>query len=131
MSVTNAVSGIVTVAGMHLMGGGLFPHTTAQFLAASSVFIASINIFGGFLVTQRMLEMFRRPTDPPSYNHLYGIPAGIFTAGYLTSILAGAPHIHQMAYLASSTFCILSIACLSSQEVRPTNKENSYIYLFI
>lgn len=59
MSVTNAISGIVAVAGLHLMGGGLLPHTTAQILAATSVFIATINIFGGFLVTQRMLDMFK------------------------------------------------------------------------
>lgn len=59
MSVTNAISGIVAVAGLHLMGGGLLPETTGQVLAATSVFIATINIFGGFLVTQRMLDMFK------------------------------------------------------------------------
>lgn len=115
MSVTNAISGIVAVAGLHLMGGGLLPHTTAQVLAATSVFIATINIFGGFLVTQRMLDMFKRPTDPPSFNQLYAIPGIGFTVAYLASILAGADHVHQMAYLASSVFCILSLGGLSSQ----------------
>ncbi len=57
MSVTNAVSGIVAVGGLLLMGGGLLPSTFAQTLAAASVFMASINIFGGFLITQRMLDM--------------------------------------------------------------------------
>lgn len=115
MSVTNAISGIVAVAGLHLMGGGLLPHTTAQILAATSVFIATINIFGGFLVTQRMLDMFKRPTDPPSFNQLYAIPAAGFTVAYLATVLGGAPHVHQMAYLASSVFCILSLGGLSSQ----------------
>jgi NAD(P) transhydrogenase len=47
MSVTNAVSGIVAVGGMVLMGGGFLPSTLSQVLAATSVLIASINIFGG------------------------------------------------------------------------------------
>lgn len=51
MSVTNAVSGIIIVGGMHLMGGGLLPHTFPQALASLSVAISSLNIFGGFLVT--------------------------------------------------------------------------------
>ena len=34
-------------------------------LAASAALISFINIFGGFIVTQRMLDMFKRPTDPP------------------------------------------------------------------
>ena len=49
------------------MGGGFLPHTPSQWLAATSVFIASINIFGGFLITKRMLDMFKRPNDPPEY----------------------------------------------------------------
>jgi NAD(P) transhydrogenase len=62
MSVTNAISGITAAGGMCLMGGGLVPHTGAQALAAAAAFISSINIGGGFLVTKRMLDMFRRPS---------------------------------------------------------------------
>ena len=61
MSVTNAISGITAVGGLLLMGGGYTPSTTAQGLAATAAFISSINIGGGFLVTKRMLDMFRRP----------------------------------------------------------------------
>lgn len=115
MSVTNAISGIVAVAGMHLLGGGLVPQTPAQYLAAISVFIASVNIFGGFIVTKRMLDMFKRATDPPSYNYLYGVPTAAFTGGYIYSILNGLPQTTQVAYLASSVFCILALSGLASQ----------------
>ncbi|XP_023213834.1 NAD(P) transhydrogenase, mitochondrial-like, partial [Centruroides sculpturatus] len=74
MSVTNAISGITAVGGLLLMGGGLYPTTVSQGLGAAAAFISTINICGGFLVTKRMLDMFRRPTDPPEYNYLYGIP---------------------------------------------------------
>jgi NAD/NADP transhydrogenase alpha subunit len=62
MSVTNAISGITAVGGMILMGGGYYPSNTVQALAATAAFISCINIGGGFLVTQRMLDMFRRPS---------------------------------------------------------------------
>lgn len=51
MSVTNAVSGIIIVGGMELMDGGYLPGSMTGTLAAISVGIASLNIFGGFLVT--------------------------------------------------------------------------------
>jgi len=51
MSVTNAVSGIIIVGGMELMDGGYLPGSATGTLAAISVGIASLNIFGGFLVT--------------------------------------------------------------------------------
>ena len=60
MSVTNAISGITAVGGMLLMDGGLYPTNTVQALAASAALVSFVNIFGGFLVTQRMLDMFKR-----------------------------------------------------------------------
>ena len=59
MSVTNAISGITAVGGLLQMGGGLYPTNSVQALAAGAAFISFINIFGGFLVTQRMLDMVR------------------------------------------------------------------------
>ena len=65
MSVTNAISGIILVGGMIQAGSGLFTTTEggpnlALILGAVAVLFASINVAGGFLVTQRMLAMFRR-----------------------------------------------------------------------
>ena len=57
MSVTNAISGIIVLGGMLQLTGPMSP---ALWLGAIAVFLASINIAGGFLVTQRMLRMFRR-----------------------------------------------------------------------
>ncbi len=45
------------------MGGGYFPTNTIESLACLAAFISSINIGGGFLVTQRMLDMFKRPGE--------------------------------------------------------------------
>jgi NAD(P) transhydrogenase len=64
MSITNAISGITAVGGLLIMGGGFLPHTVPQLLASLAVLLSSVNIAGGFLVTKRMLDMFKRKTDP-------------------------------------------------------------------
>jgi H+-translocating NAD(P) transhydrogenase subunit alpha len=58
MSVTNAISGIILVGGMVVLGSGA--GLIADILAATAILLASINVAGGFLVTQRMLRMFRK-----------------------------------------------------------------------
>merc|ERR1711887_207262 len=115
MSVTNAISGITAVGGMLLMGGGLYPTNTVQALAAGAAFISFINIFGGFIVTKRMLDMFKRPTDPPEHTMLMGIPAATFLGAYGYAMTQGYPEIHQMAYLASGLACIGALGGLSAQ----------------
>jgi NAD(P) transhydrogenase subunit alpha len=57
MSVTNAISGIIVVGAMVQI---TVPNLTVQLLAAVAVLLASINIFGGFAVTRRMLAMFQK-----------------------------------------------------------------------
>lgn len=116
MSVTNAISGITAVGGLLLMNGGYYPTNITEALAATAAFISFINIFGGFLVTQRMLDMFKRPTDPPEYNYLYGIPAAAFLGGYAATAAAGYTESHQMAYLAASLCCVGALAGLSNQK---------------
>lgn len=57
MSVTNAISGIIVVGALLQVSSG---SGLVTFLSAIAILIASINIAGGFLVTQRMLKMFRK-----------------------------------------------------------------------
>lgn len=54
MSVTNAISGIIVIGGM------LFVSGSNPWIAGVAIFLATINIAGGFLVTHRMLKMFRK-----------------------------------------------------------------------
>jgi NAD(P) transhydrogenase subunit alpha len=58
MSVTNAISGIILIGGMLQVSGPLSSPVTI--LAAIAILLATINVGGGFLVTQRMLSMFQR-----------------------------------------------------------------------
>lgn len=55
MSVTNAISGIIIVGAILQVGSA---NVVIQVLSVIAMVIASINIFGGFLVTNRMLKMF-------------------------------------------------------------------------
>ncbi len=66
MSVTNAISGIILVGGLLKGASGeinpaaLLGEHLPALLGTIAVFVASINVFGGFLVTHRMLKMFRK-----------------------------------------------------------------------
>jgi NAD(P) transhydrogenase subunit alpha len=57
MSVTNAISGIIVVGALLQIGHG---DAVVTALAAVATLLASINVFGGFAVTRRMLAMFSR-----------------------------------------------------------------------
>ena len=67
MSVTNAISSVIIVgallaAAAHGVAGSVWVSKGAGALAAG---LAAVNIFGGFLVTQRMLAMYRKKDRPP------------------------------------------------------------------
>ena len=59
MSGSNAISGI-TIVGALLLAGKIGNPELSKIMAAVAVFFASINVVGGFLVTHRMLDMFRK-----------------------------------------------------------------------
>jgi len=58
MSGANAISGITVVGAISLAGTG--QHDVANWLGAAAVALASINVVGGYLVTDRMLAMFKK-----------------------------------------------------------------------
>ncbi|WP_151449112.1 NAD(P) transhydrogenase subunit alpha [Lacisediminimonas profundi] len=58
MAVTNAISAIIIVGAM--LAAGLTEGPLGQVMGTLAVALAAVNVFGGFLVTQRMLEMFKK-----------------------------------------------------------------------
>ncbi len=61
MSGSNAISGITVVGALLMAGAAHHTHPTlAAVLGLVAVVLATVNVVGGFLVTNRMLEMFRR-----------------------------------------------------------------------
>lgn len=114
MAVTNAISGTTALGGMHLLA-----HSNSgfvSFLGATATTLSAVNIVGGFIVTTKMLDMFKRPDDPPEYYHYYGIPAagtlGLYSIGTLTGKF---PEMDAAAGTLSGLLCIGGIAGLSSQ----------------
>ena len=62
MSVTNAISSVIIVGAIiaGLSGNTLSIFNTSNIFGFLAIFLAAINIFGGFLVTQRMLQMYKK-----------------------------------------------------------------------
>jgi NAD(P) transhydrogenase subunit alpha len=58
MAVTNAISAIVIVGAM--LAAALTETTLGKSMGVLAVVLASVNVFGGFMVTRRMLEMFKK-----------------------------------------------------------------------
>lgn len=57
MSVSNAISGIVILGAISVLNES--PNNTASFVGFLAIIFASINIFGGFAISQRMLQLFK------------------------------------------------------------------------
>jgi H+-translocating NAD(P) transhydrogenase subunit alpha len=64
MAVTNAISAIVIVGAM--LAAALTETWAGRGLGIAAVALAAVNIFGGFLVTRRMLEMFKKKDKKPA-----------------------------------------------------------------
>ena len=77
---------------------------------------SGINIAGGFVITKRMLDMFKRKGDPPEHTYLYSIPGVAAISALLAAHIAGVPNIYQMGYLFSSLCCVAGISGLSAQK---------------
>ena len=70
MSVTNAISGMTAVGGILLLPAtAARPRGASQLLGAFALLLSSVNIAGGFLVTRKMLGLFRRPDPNPPAEH--------------------------------------------------------------
>ena len=127
MAVTNAISGMTAVGGMLLLSHDgsteLMPSSPSQWMGAIATSLSFVNIAGGFLVSGKMLDLFRRPSDPKEVFELYVIPVSILLGGLG---LSAAMHFGDLSNvadsvgIASAISCIAAIACLANQETART-----------
>lgn len=61
MAVTNAVSSVIIVGA--LLAAGTADLNPSSWMGLGAIVLASVNIFGGFIVTERMLQMYKKKTD--------------------------------------------------------------------
>ncbi len=67
MSVTNAISSVIIVGAL-IAAGAAAEFDTSKIFGLVAIVLAAVNIFGGFLVTQRMLAMYKKK-DAPAKKH--------------------------------------------------------------
>jgi NAD(P) transhydrogenase len=129
MAVTNAISGMTAVGGMLLLGShaqatsSLIPDSPAHWMGAIATALSFVNIAGGFQVSGKMLDLFRRPDDPKEFFELYGIPVALVLAGLAGSAFAGVGQLGLVSgtvAIVSSICCIAAIAGLSDQKTART-----------
>eukprot|EP00961_Rhodomonas_salina_P096283 1294737-Rhodomonas_salina.3 len=96
------------------MGGGLLPTTTGQALGSAAVAMSTINIVGGFIITQRMLDMFKRKDDPPEYSHYYAIPMATLAGGYFLTTKVATLSLFALGCACRSRTYFHSHACSQS-----------------
>mmetsp|Transcript_132811 Transcript_132811/g.234983 ORF Transcript_132811/g.234983 Transcript_132811/m.234983 type:complete len:1062 (-) Transcript_132811:207-3392(-) len=123
MSVTNAISGLTAIGGIMLMDRVMMESNSAsgKVLALLSAMVSAVNIIGGFVVSQRMLNLFKRPGDVDfSY---YMLAPGLllmvwpwiqdFKNGSLAPL---SQENSEFANTVSALLCITSIVALSSMK---------------
>src|ERR1700675_3261620 len=124
MSATNAISGISLIGSLVVAGGDYSPLST--FLGFLAVVCSSTNVVGGFLITDRMLKMFKSQRDAAGLTPWYKRPgpraaavvlavavvAGLFWLEELSSI--AAEEVLRYLYILSAVLFILGLKGLSS-----------------
>ena len=129
MAVTNAISGMTAVGGMYLLGhdatgtNSLIPDTPAHWMGAIATVLSFVNIAGGFLVSGKMLDLFRRSSDPEDFFALYSIPSLLLLGGLATSAYSGTGDLGLIAGavgIVSAICCIAGIAGLAHQKTART-----------
>jgi NAD(P) transhydrogenase len=114
MAVTNAISGTTALGGMHLIAHSTSPAVTL--LGTLATTLSTVNIVGGFIVTTKMLDMFKRADDPPEYYNYYAYPAALTFGLYGVGSMSGKfPEIDSAAATLSGLLCIGGIGGLASQ----------------
>jgi H+-translocating NAD(P) transhydrogenase len=108
--ISTAIGGMLLLASGE-QSGSIIPDSPAHWMGAVATILSFINISGGFLVSGKMLDLFRRPEDPKEFFELYGIPAAILLSGL---VAAGFLGVGDLSLMSGTTSIAASILCISA-----------------
>jgi NAD(P) transhydrogenase len=109
---STAIGGLLLLASGE-QSGSILPDSPAHWMGAVATVLSFINISGGFLVSGKMLDLFRRPEDPKEFFGFYGVPAAIVLSGLAAAGFSGVGDLSLMSgttAIAASLLCISAIA---------------------
>jgi len=106
MSVTNAISGMTAVGGLILMEKT--DSSEAYILAVLALVVSAVNIIGGFVVSQRMLNLFKKPGEK-DYSAMMLVPGLVFVIVVLTR-----PELLKAVSTVSALLCVSAIGALAA-----------------
>merc|ERR1719463_184185 len=113
MSLTNAISGLTIIGGLLLLGQG---SGWSMALAPLAVFASAMNIGGGFLMTTRMIGMFKREGDISTFPEFNVVAI----AGLVAALGAYGAGFAPAAFLISSVACLHGIGALKEVQTAAT-----------
>ena len=109
------ITGMTAVGGMLLLAQGttssIIPDTPAHWMGAIATTLSFVNIVGGFSISGKMLNLFRRAEDPNDFFELYAIPMTVLIGGLGASYLLGADNFENVAgsvAIAAAICCIVA-----------------------
>lgn len=112
--------GMTAVGGMLLLAQGngdstsIVPDSPAHWMGAIATTLSFVNIVGGFLITGKMLNLFRRKEDPDDFFGYYAVPAAVLVGGLGGSYLLSAENLDSVS---GSVGIAAAICCISASKL--------------
>ena len=109
-----AVGGMLLLAQGNSESTGIVPDSPAHWMGAIATALSFVNIVGGFLITGKMLDLFRRPEDPKDHFEFYLLPSALLLAGLGGTYYVGG----NLENVSGSVAIAAAVCCISASEWR-------------
>jgi 4TM region of pyridine nucleotide transhydrogenase, mitoch len=124
---STAIGGMLLLASGE-QSGSFIPDSPGHWMGALATLLSFINISGGFLVSGKMLDLFRRPEDPKEFFELYGIPTAVVLSGLAAAGLFGIGDLSLMSGSASIAASLLCISAIAGKHFRVRATVLNYLF---
>ena len=108
-----AVGGMLLLAQGISESNGLIPDSPVHWMGAIVTTLSCVNNISGFLITGKMLDLFKRPEDPKEYFEFYAIPSALLIAGLGGSYALNAGNFESVS---GSVVIAAAVCCIAASK---------------